>query len=134
LSDSQSLEPLERADGIQELLVERPKGKDMAESGSNRSSKRKSSPTKKHSRKKSTKCSNQSIWAATEPALKFPVMSKNAKADVCIVGAGIAGLTTGYLLALEGKSVIIIDKVSVGQGETANTSAHLSNEIDATYR
>jgi len=106
----------------------------MAENKRTNSSKRKSSPTKNLSRKKSTKFSNQSIWAATEPALKLPALSKNAKADVCIVGAGIAGLTTGYLLALEGKLVVIIDKVSVGQGETANTSAHLSNEIDATYR
>src|ERR1700693_5096895 len=98
------------------------------------SSKRKSSATKRLSRQKSTKFSNRSIWAATEPALKFPALKKNAKTDVCIVGAGIAGLTTGYLLALEGKSVIIIDKNSVGQGETGNTSAHLSNEIDASYR
>jgi glycine/D-amino acid oxidase-like deaminating enzyme len=91
------------------------------------------SSTKKKSRKKSTKLSNFSIWSATEPALKFPALTKNAKADICIVGAGIAGLTTGYLLAQEGKSVIVIDKVSVGQGETVNTSAHLSNEIAATY-
>ena len=109
----QSLEPLKRADGIQELLVERSKGKTWLKDDFS-SSKRKSSPTKKHSRKKSTKFSNRSIWSATEPALKFPALRKNAKADVCIVGAGIAGLTTGYLLALEGKSVIIIDKVSVG--------------------
>jgi glycine/D-amino acid oxidase-like deaminating enzyme/nitrite reductase/ring-hydroxylating ferredoxin subunit len=110
------------------------KGKTMAENKRTNASNRKPSPTKEHSRKKSTKFSTQSIWAATEPALKLPALSKNAKADVCIVGAGIAGLTTGYLLALKGKSVIIIDKVSVGQGETVNTSAHLSNEIDATYR
>jgi glycine/D-amino acid oxidase-like deaminating enzyme/nitrite reductase/ring-hydroxylating ferredoxin subunit len=106
----------------------------MAENGSTGSLKRKSSAKTKALRKKATKFSNFSIWSATEPARKFPALSKNAKADVCIVGAGIAGLTTGYLLALEGKSVIIIDKVSVDQGETANTSAHLSNEIDATYR
>jgi ribulose 1,5-bisphosphate synthetase/thiazole synthase len=62
------------------------------------SSKQKSS-TKKQSHKKSTKLSNFSIWSATEPALKFPALTKNAKADICIVGAGIAGLTTGYLLA-----------------------------------
>src|ERR1700730_5766311 len=112
---------------------ENDQGKAMAKKRTS-SSKRRASTTKKSSRQKSTKFSNQSIWAATEPALKFPALSKNAKADVCIVGAGIAGLTTGYLLAKEGKSVIIIDKNSVAQGETTNTSAHLSNEIDATYR
>jgi nitrite reductase/ring-hydroxylating ferredoxin subunit len=83
-------------------------------------SKRKSRPNKNVSRKKSATFSNHSIWSATEPELRFPTLSKNAKADVCIVGSGIAGLTTGYLLALEGKSAIIIDKNSVGQGGTVN--------------
>jgi heterodisulfide reductase subunit A-like polyferredoxin len=74
----------------------------------NSSSKTKSSVKQKRARREPIKFSNRSIWAATEPELKFPALSKNAKADVCIVGAGIAGLTTGYLLAQEGKSVIII--------------------------
>jgi len=50
------------------------------------------------------------------------------------VGAGIAGLTTAYLLVREGQSVVLIDKNQVGRGETSHTSAHLSNEIDAGYR
>ena len=88
----------------------------------------------KSARPTSNRRTNKSLWAATSPALKAQTLKKNAKADICVVGAGIAGLTTGYLLALEGKSVIVIDKNSAGQGETINTSAHLSNEIDATYR
>jgi len=50
------------------------------------------------------------------------------------VGAGIAGMTTAYLLAREGQSVVLVDKNQVGRGETSHTSAHLSNEIDAGYR
>jgi glycine/D-amino acid oxidase-like deaminating enzyme/nitrite reductase/ring-hydroxylating ferredoxin subunit len=92
---------------------------------------KKSAPKGKGSR--SNRYSNQSLWAATAPQLEFPALHRNARVDVCVVGAGIAGLTTGYLLALEGKSVMVIDKNSAGQGETINTSAHLSNEIDATY-
>jgi glycine/D-amino acid oxidase-like deaminating enzyme/nitrite reductase/ring-hydroxylating ferredoxin subunit len=95
---------------------------------------RKSSEKSKLPNDKSDRRSNSSLWAATTPVLRLPALKKSAKTDVCVVGAGIAGLTTGYLLALEGKSVIVIDKNSVGQGETINTSAHLSNEIDATYR
>ena len=87
----------------------------------------------KHTREKS-KRSNNSVWSATAPKMRSQSLKTNAKADVCVVGAGIAGLTTAYLLALEGKSVIVIDKIGVDQGETINTSAHLSNEIDATYR
>jgi glycine/D-amino acid oxidase-like deaminating enzyme/nitrite reductase/ring-hydroxylating ferredoxin subunit len=82
----------------------------------------------------SNRYSNTSVWAATTPEMKLPALEKNVSADVCIAGAGIAGLTIGYLLVLEGKSVIVLEKNSVGQGETINTSAHLSNEIDATYK
>jgi glycine/D-amino acid oxidase-like deaminating enzyme/nitrite reductase/ring-hydroxylating ferredoxin subunit len=61
-------------------------------------------------------------------------LTRDANADVCIVGAGIAGLTTAYLLAREGKSVVVIDAGSVGNGHTAVTTAHLSNVIDDTFK
>ena len=53
--------------------------------------------------------------------------------DVCVVGAGIAGLTTAYLLLKEGKSVVILDDGPVGGGQTERTTAHLSNAIDDRY-
>ncbi|HZM10800.1 MAG TPA: FAD-dependent oxidoreductase, partial [Candidatus Limnocylindrales bacterium] len=43
-------------------------------------------------------------------------------------------MTTGYLLAREGKSVVILDKNQIGTGETAHTTAHLSNVLDTSYR
>src|ERR1700758_5606763 len=73
------------------------------------------------------------IWSSGEPARLVP-LERNEECEVCVVGAGIAGLTIAYFLAREGKSVIVLDKASAGQGETINTSAHLSNAIDAGYR
>ncbi len=60
-------------------------------------------------------------------------LTRGMEADVCIVGAGIAGLSTGYLLARQGQSVVILDAGLPGGGETAHTTAHLSNAIDARY-
>src|SRR4030081_1196293 len=74
------------------------------------------------------------LWPATARLPAMHALRRNADADVCIVGAGIAGMTTAYLLTREGKSVIVLDKNSIGAGETANTRAHLSNFPDATYR
>jgi Rieske Fe-S protein len=65
-----------------------------------------------------------SLWSATSKAPSIPALDKNINADVCIVGAGIAGMTTAYLLAREGKSVVILDKSQIGSGETAHTTAH----------
>jgi len=58
---------------------------------------------------------------------------ENTHANVCIVGAGIAGMTTAYLLAREGKSVIVLDDGRIGGGMTERTTAHLSNAIDDRY-
>jgi len=77
---------------------------------------------------------NLSVWCATAPVIHGATLGNNVRADVCVVGGGIAGLTTAYLLAHEGQSVVVIDKNRVGDGETSHTSAHLSNEIDASYR
>jgi glycine/D-amino acid oxidase-like deaminating enzyme/nitrite reductase/ring-hydroxylating ferredoxin subunit len=54
----------------------------------------------------------------------------DTQADVCIIGAGVAGLTTAYLLAREGRSVLVIDDGPPGLGETLRTTAHLTAEID----
>jgi glycine/D-amino acid oxidase-like deaminating enzyme len=43
-------------------------------------------------------------------------------------------MTTGYLLAREGKSVVVLDKNQIGAGETEHTTAHLSNVLDTSYR
>jgi glycine/D-amino acid oxidase-like deaminating enzyme len=75
-----------------------------------------------------------SIWCATAAPFASPALEQNARADVCVVGAGIAGLTTAYLLAREGKSVVVLEKDKIGGGETSHTSALLSNVMDAGYR
>jgi len=64
---------------------------------------------------------------------QFSPFSKNAKADVCIIGAGIAGLTTAYLLGRAGRSVIVLDDGPIGSGETERTTAHLAIALDDRY-
>jgi glycine/D-amino acid oxidase-like deaminating enzyme len=59
--------------------------------------------------------------------------TQNERADVCIVGAGIAGLTTAYLLTKAGKSVIVLDDGPVISGETERTTAHLVTVLDKRY-
>ena len=55
------------------------------------------------------------------------------EADVCVVGAGIAGLTTAYLLAEDGKSVVVLDDGTIMGGESARTTAHLTTVLDTRY-
>jgi glycine/D-amino acid oxidase-like deaminating enzyme/nitrite reductase/ring-hydroxylating ferredoxin subunit len=76
---------------------------------------------------------SQSIWAAT---VKMPVcqrLSRDLTVDVCIVGAGIAGLTTAYLLGKARKKVLVLDDGPICSGMTQVTTAHLSNAIDDRF-
>ena len=75
-----------------------------------------------------------SPWIDTAPRPATSPLDRDATADVCVVGAGIAGLTTAYLLARAGKSVVVLDAGHVGNGQTAMTTAHLSYVIDDTFK
>jgi glycine/D-amino acid oxidase-like deaminating enzyme/nitrite reductase/ring-hydroxylating ferredoxin subunit len=70
--------------------------------------------------------------ATSDPTSSDP-LAENTAANVCVVGAGIAGLTTAYLLAREGKKVIVLDDGPIGGGMTARTTAHLSNALDDRF-
>jgi glycine/D-amino acid oxidase-like deaminating enzyme/nitrite reductase/ring-hydroxylating ferredoxin subunit len=75
-----------------------------------------------------------SLWHATVGDLARPPLDADARADVCVVGAGIAGLMAAYLLRREGRQVIVLDDGPVGGGETGRTTAHLSDALDDRYR
>ena len=77
---------------------------------------------------------SNSLWLDTAYPDRFPPLQEDTRADVCVIGAGIAGLTTAYLLAREGKSVVLVDDGRPGCGQTGVTTAHLSNEIDDSYQ
>jgi glycine/D-amino acid oxidase-like deaminating enzyme/nitrite reductase/ring-hydroxylating ferredoxin subunit len=50
-----------------------------------------------------------------------------------VIGAGIAGLTVAYELLREGRSVVVLERGAIGQGQTGLTSAHLSNALDEGF-
>jgi glycine/D-amino acid oxidase-like deaminating enzyme/nitrite reductase/ring-hydroxylating ferredoxin subunit len=81
----------------------------------------------------SSKPANEPVWWDGVALPEFPPLRANVRADVCVVGAGIAGLTTAYHLAAEGRSVVVIDDGPLGGGMTGATSAHLVTALDRRY-
>lgn len=75
----------------------------------------------------------QSFWQQLDDRPKPPSLFEDARATVCVVGAGIAGMTTAYLLNRAGQSVVVLDDGPIAGGETGRTTAHLSNAIDRRY-
>jgi glycine/D-amino acid oxidase-like deaminating enzyme/nitrite reductase/ring-hydroxylating ferredoxin subunit len=74
-----------------------------------------------------------SFWERTGEKFQSAPLSEDLTTDVCVIGAGIAGVTAAYLLARERKNVVLIDDGPVGSGMTGRTTAHLSNMIDDGY-
>src|SRR5687768_8912685 len=74
-----------------------------------------------------------SVWMATSTRPTYPSLTTNQQADVCIVGAGMAGLSTAYLLTRAGKSVVVLDDGPIVSGETERTTAHLVTALDDRY-
>ncbi|MBS1954819.1 MAG: FAD-dependent oxidoreductase [Cyanobacteria bacterium SZAS-4] len=77
--------------------------------------------------------STSSIWNDKLELPKFPTLTEAKDCDVCIVGGGITGFTAAFLLASEGKSVVIIDDGPLCHGETERTTAHVTDVLDTRY-
>ena len=78
---------------------------------------------------------NKSIWENNHKTnnIKF----KNeipTKTDILIIGGGITGVTTAYLLKNSNLSVTIIDKSKIGMGITANSTAKISYLQETIYQ
>jgi glycine/D-amino acid oxidase-like deaminating enzyme len=60
-------------------------------------------------------------------------LQADVSADVCVVGAGIAGLTTAFCLSTKGANVVVVEAGGVGEGATGRTTAHISNAMDDRF-
>lgn len=68
-------------------------------------------------------------WShAATPA--FPALSEDISTDVVVVGAGITGFTTAYLLAAAGKRVVVLERDRCADADTGHTSGHLTMVTD----
>ena len=64
---------------------------------------------------------------------KFDNLSANIETDVCIIGAGIFGMTCGYYLSKAGLKVSIIEKDEIGHKTTGHTTAKITSQHGLFY-
>jgi glycine/D-amino acid oxidase-like deaminating enzyme/nitrite reductase/ring-hydroxylating ferredoxin subunit len=70
-----------------------------------------------------------SLWM--DAALpEFPALAQDIDVDVLVVGGGITGITTAYLLSQEGVRVALIDRQRVACGDSSRSTAHLTYVTD----
>src|ERR1051326_234195 len=73
---------------------------------------------------------NIPVWVDDTPIGKFPKLQSNISADVLVVGAGVTGITTAYLLKKAGSNVALIERERVASIDTGHTTAHLTYVTD----
>jgi glycine/D-amino acid oxidase-like deaminating enzyme/nitrite reductase/ring-hydroxylating ferredoxin subunit len=74
-----------------------------------------------------------SLWMDQEDVHRYPTLNADLEVDVCVVGAGLAGLACAYELVREGRAVAVLEAGVVAGGETSRTTAHLSFALDDRY-
>lgn len=73
----------------------------------------------------------KSIWQEKEKPLSFSTLTSDLETEVAIIGAGITGITTAYLLAKSGVKVTVLESQEVGLGMTGFSTGHLTASLDA---
>ena len=75
-----------------------------------------------------------SYWIeSTKENGKFNKLDKDISCDVCIIGAGMFGLTTAYYLSKKRLSVVILDKSEIGVKASGHTTAKITSQHGLIY-
>jgi glycine/D-amino acid oxidase-like deaminating enzyme len=67
-----------------------------------------------------------SLWLDTTGDLGCPPLTADAETDVCVIGAGIAGLATAFELRRAGARVVVLEADRVAAGVTGHTAAKVT--------
>ena len=75
----------------------------------------------------------ESVWSDSCKFKKREVLNKDIKTNTVVIGAGIAGILTGYMLKQNGIEVVLIDADEMTSGNTKNTTAKITSQHDLIY-
>ncbi|MBR1752170.1 MAG: FAD-dependent oxidoreductase [Ruminococcus sp.] len=76
----------------------------------------------------------RSLWHSQTQLPNFPELSGNKNTDVLIIGGGIAGIITAYLLQQSGVDCILVEKDRLCSGTTGNTTAKITYQHGLIYQ
>lgn len=75
----------------------------------------------------------QSYWLSSIELPQYPKLTENIEVDVAIVGGGISGITSAYVLAKEGYKVAILEAGRLFNGTTGHTTAKVTAQHGLIY-
>jgi glycine/D-amino acid oxidase-like deaminating enzyme len=75
---------------------------------------------------------NRPLWLE-DAAQSYPQLAGQRSVDVAVIGAGITGATTAWLLKQAGKNVALLDMNTICSGATGYTTAKLTVGHNLVY-
>ncbi len=75
----------------------------------------------------------KSIWSESCALPKKPEMKGDLVVEVAVIGAGMAGLLTAFLLKKEGLNVVVLEGAETAGGATKNTTAKITSQHSLIY-
>ncbi len=75
----------------------------------------------------------KSVWSENWRVFERNALYKDIDADVAVIGAGMAGLLTAYLLQKKGHHVVVIEANKTACGVTQNTTAKITSQHRLIY-
>lgn len=75
----------------------------------------------------------ESLWRDTTDLPSFPKLAEDITTDIAVVGGGITGITTAYLLTKAGYKVTLLEAGEILSGTTGFTSAKISAQHGLIY-
>lgn len=77
---------------------------------------------------------SKSFWVDSTPETSFPKLIAGLKVDVAVVGGGVAGINTAFMLKRAGKKVALIEAARIIKDVTAATTAKISSHTVYTMQ
>lgn len=76
---------------------------------------------------------HESLWHGTEKIEPFESLKKDIKTDVLVIGGGLCGLLTAYMLKQKGVRCVLVEKDRIMGGISGNTTAKITAQHGLIY-
>ena len=74
-----------------------------------------------------------SIWHDGASANGFPTLGRDIRADILVIGGGMAGVLCAHRLQEAGARVVVAEARTIGSGITKNTTAKITAQHGLLY-